>query len=64
MEVSGYEKGRTFKTVRFTNVIVGTTDTALINAALERAGETHTSIFDAYVNRPATGKAVVTLHTD
>lgn len=64
MQITGYEKSRTFKTVRFENVIVGTTDTALLKAALEKAGETHHSIFDYFISRPSVGKAVVTLCTD
>lgn len=64
MQVESYEKSRTYKTVRFKDVLVGTTNAELLRAALDRAGETNTSIFDYFVSRPSVGKAVVTLETD
>lgn len=64
MRVVQVEKGRTMKRVVLTDT-TGETDEQVLDAALDAARETPSSLFGWVIDRDkARGVAVVTLHTD
>jgi hypothetical protein len=63
MMIQGYHKGRTIKDVSFLDA-ANDSDESLIDAAIEHAGETRSSLFGWHVKRYDEGSAVVSLYTD
>jgi hypothetical protein len=63
MKVTGYDKGRTQKSVRIEEVTVDVEDTELKELAMSHAGETPSSLFGSRVSRSGS-VATVYLFTD
>lgn len=64
MQVINQQTGRTMKRITLVGV-VAETDTEVVKAAMQAAGETPSTLFGWSVDRyPRHDQAIVTLHTD